>query len=83
MALCVAFQQRTKNAWRIHDRAAIERNWRLALDAARHALILDPHNDQARYQVTDLERRLHDLRASQRQAAAQAHSVPPAESAGL
>ena len=63
LALCVAFQQRTKNAWRTNDRADIERNWRLALSEARQALILDPQNDQARYQVTDLERRLKDLLA--------------------
>jgi hypothetical protein len=45
-------------------------------------LFLDPQNDQARYQVTELERRLHDLLAPQQQAGAQVRSVPAAAPAG-
>ncbi|HZW30334.1 MAG TPA: hypothetical protein VFF52_06465 [Isosphaeraceae bacterium] len=79
LALCIAFQQRTKNAWRTNDRTAIERNWRLALSEARQALILDPQNDLARHELTELERRLHDLLAPpQRDAGAPDRSVPAA-----
>lgn len=78
LALSQAFVQFAKNAWQINDRAAIERNWKLALDEARQALVLYPQNINARREVADLERRLHDLLAPQREAVSQDRPGPPA-----
>ena len=44
LALCASFTQMAKTSWHPYDRAAIELNWRLALDEARRALVLDPQN---------------------------------------
>jgi hypothetical protein len=66
LALSEAYIQLNKNAWRTGDRAAIERYLRLSLDAARHATVLDPNNEIARYLVEERLRRLKDLLAPQR-----------------
>jgi tetratricopeptide (TPR) repeat protein len=59
-----AFRQFAKNAWLANDRREIERNWNLALKEAQEALRLGPHNETARAEVSDLERRLRDFQAS-------------------
>ena len=56
-----AYQQRAKNYWRLNDRGAVERNWKLALEEARRTLSFEPANDRARRDVTELQRRLNDL----------------------
>jgi serine/threonine protein kinase/tetratricopeptide (TPR) repeat protein len=63
-ALRAAFTQMAKNAWKIEDRTAVERNWRLALDEARRALVLDPQDARAASEVADLQKRLDLLLAS-------------------
>ena len=42
LVLCASFKQMAKNAWKIHDHSSVERNWKLAIDEARRALVLDP-----------------------------------------
>ncbi len=64
LALCQSFMQLAKNAWTIDDRADVERNWRLALDEARRAVMLDPQDARAASQVADLQKRLDLLLAS-------------------
>jgi hypothetical protein len=64
LALSTAFTQMAKNAWKIDDRAAVERNWRLALEEARRALVLDPQDARAANEVADLQKRLDLLLAS-------------------
>jgi eukaryotic-like serine/threonine-protein kinase len=61
LGLSEAYIQINKNAWRTGDRAAIERNLTLSLDAARHATVLDPNHEVARYLVEQRLRRLKDL----------------------
>jgi hypothetical protein len=53
-----------KNAWKTDDRPAVERNWKLAIDAARRALLLDPRDARAGHEVVDLQKRLDLLLAS-------------------
>ncbi len=67
LSLSKAFQQKVKNAWRLEDRAAIERNLKLALAEARQALFLDPQNVQVRQEVSVLKQRLNDLLAPQKE----------------
>ncbi len=64
LALSGAFMQMAKHAWATEDRLAVARNWTLALDEARRALVLDPQNARASAQVGDLQRRLDLLVAS-------------------
>jgi hypothetical protein len=61
LALCDAYTQLYKNAWRVPDRAAVERHMRLALDAALQAQLLDANNRLVRHKVDGLQRRLKDL----------------------
>ena len=51
LALGEAFSQYHKNAWQTHDRAAIERYLKLALDESLRAVALDPRNEIARFHV--------------------------------
>jgi hypothetical protein len=53
-----AFIHKSKTAWQDNDRAIVERAERQALDAARHALALDPRSEGARLLVKDGERRV-------------------------
>jgi hypothetical protein len=64
MALCDAFTQMAKNAWKPYDRRAIRRNWTLAFDEARKALVLDPQDAWAGAQVADLRKRLDQFLAA-------------------
>ena len=64
LALCASLTQMAKNAWQTEDRAAVERNWKLAIDEARRALVLDPQDARAGAQVADLQKRLDLLLAS-------------------
>jgi hypothetical protein len=64
LALCTSFTQMAKNSWQTEDRAAVERNWKLAIDEARRALVLNPQNARAGAQVADLQKRLDLLLAS-------------------
>ncbi len=50
-----------KNAWQTDDRAAVERYLRLDVDAARHALVLDPDNAEVRRHLADIQIRLANL----------------------
>lgn len=68
LALGEAYMQRSKNSWQIKDRAAIERNLKLAIDATQHALALDPNHEVARSQAAQRQRRLKDLLQSKRAA---------------
>jgi tetratricopeptide (TPR) repeat protein len=65
LALCESYKQMAKNAWQpVADRAAIERNWRLAIDEARQALGLDPQDARAGSELADLQKRLDRFLAS-------------------
>jgi serine/threonine protein kinase len=83
LSLCEAFVQRAKNAWQLDDRAAVERNWKLAIDEASQALRLNPQNARAGHLATDLQRRLNDLLAPLREIEAQGRSVRSALKTGL
>ena len=61
IALSEAYIQINKNAWRTLDRVAIEDNLKLSLDAALHAIVLDPNNEIARYVIEHRQKRLKDL----------------------
>jgi hypothetical protein len=61
LALSEAYTQHYKNAWQTDDRPAIERNMRLALDAATRARALDPSNEFARIKVDLLQLKLEKL----------------------
>jgi tetratricopeptide (TPR) repeat protein len=63
LALGEAFAQLQKNASQIGDRPVVERNLKLALDAALDALALDPKNEMARFIADKRRRRLRDLMA--------------------
>lgn len=65
LALRASFTQMATNSWHPFDRAAVERTWKLALDEARQALVLDPQDVRAGAQVADLQKRLDLLLASQ------------------
>jgi tetratricopeptide (TPR) repeat protein len=62
LALADAYDQFAKNAWRIPDRAAIDRNLELALRATQRALELDPNNEAAAFQLHRRQQKLNDLR---------------------
>jgi hypothetical protein len=62
LALSEAYNQAAKNAWQTRDRATIELNWHLALDAALQALAIDPGHEPSIELVDRLQRRLDDLR---------------------
>ena len=64
LALSEAFFQRQKNAWQTQDRAAVEQNLKLALDASLRSVALDPRNEIARFHVEARRRRLKDLLAA-------------------
>jgi hypothetical protein len=60
-ALSQAYIQIQKNAWQTKDRAAIERYLKLAVNAATHALVLDPDNAVVRRHLADFQKRLDNL----------------------
>jgi serine/threonine protein kinase len=64
MALCASFTQMAKNSWTPYDRRAIRRNWTLAVEQARRALVLDPQDAWAGAQVADLRKRLDQFLAA-------------------
>jgi hypothetical protein len=64
LALCTSFKQMAKNAWNTDDRSAVERNWKLAIDEARRALVLDPQFARAGNDLADIQKRLDLLLAS-------------------
>ena len=49
LAVSLSFFQRAKDAWQTDDRAAVEQNWKRALDESRQALVLDPGEDARAY----------------------------------
>ena len=61
LLLCVAFEQESKNAWKVHDYTAIEGALRKALGEASTALRLDPRNADARLYVSGLQDKLIGL----------------------
>jgi hypothetical protein len=61
--LSEAFTQVAKNAWQSDDRAAIERNWKLALGCAHQALDIDPRDVHAAAQAADIALRLDRFQA--------------------
>ena len=61
LLLCVAFDQESKNAWKVKDYATIEDAQRKALGAACTALRLDPRNADARFTVAVLQDKLFGL----------------------
>jgi hypothetical protein len=64
LALGEAFSQLQKNAWKMEDRASVESNLKLALEAAERALALDPKNEKARIEAEHRRGKLRDLMAS-------------------
>jgi serine/threonine protein kinase len=58
LLLCSAFEQESKNAWKVHDYTAIEAALRKALGEASTALRLDPRNADARLVVSGLQDKL-------------------------
>ena len=66
MALCIAFEQESKNAWQVHDYTAIEDALRKALSEAFTALHLDPRNSNARLNVASLQEKLVGLISERR-----------------
>jgi len=82
LALCASFIQMAKNAWQTDDRLAVERNWKLALDEAHRALLLDPHDARACTQVVDLQKRIDRLLASKPEPRDQNRSAQTAGEAG-
>jgi hypothetical protein len=82
LALCASFTQMAKHSWHPFDRAAVERNWKLALDEARRALEIDPQNNRAAAQVADLQKRLDLLLASKPSPQDSSSSPPTAGEAG-
>jgi hypothetical protein len=65
LILTIAFEQESKNAWKIRDYAAIEAALRKAFGEASIALRLDPENADARLKVSGLQDKLIRL-ASER-----------------
>ena len=59
--LCQAFEQESKNAWRVDDRALVEETLRKALGEARLALQLAPGDMAARMKVSNLQDKLAGL----------------------
>jgi tetratricopeptide (TPR) repeat protein len=60
-ALSQAYVQIYKNAWQTADRAAIERYLKLAVNAATHALVLDPDSAVVCRHLADFQKRLDNL----------------------
>ena len=60
-AVSQAYIQIYKNAWQTDDRAAVERYLKLAVEAARHAVVLDPDNAIARRHLGACQKRLDNL----------------------
>ena len=56
--LCQAFEQESKNAWRVDDYARVEATLRESLGEARIALQLDPGNMSARMKASVLQDKL-------------------------
>ena len=75
LCLCDALSERANNAWRTHDRVAIERNWRLALDETRQVVRLNPHNATAESLAIKLQQGLNDLLEPRKEDRAQGRSV--------
>jgi hypothetical protein len=65
LVLCTAFEQESKNAWKVEDYATIEDALRKALGEASTALRLDPRSADARLIVATLQDKLVGF-ASQR-----------------
>ena len=63
LLLCEAFEQESKNAWKVEDRPAIEEALRKALGEAHTALRLDSRNATARMKVAGLQDKLAGLAA--------------------
>jgi tetratricopeptide (TPR) repeat protein len=61
LILSEAYFQVSKNCWCIDDRAAVERNLRLAIASANRALTLDSNSHDARHCVEARQRRLDML----------------------
>jgi hypothetical protein len=61
LLLSQAFEQESKNAWKVEDHATIEAALRKALDEARTALKLDPRCLEARATVAGLQEKLARL----------------------
>jgi tetratricopeptide (TPR) repeat protein len=82
LSLRAALMQRAKDAWAIDDRAAVARNWKLALEEARQAQRLDPDDARAARAVSELQHRLHDLQSPPTQAESHGRPAMPAEKTG-
>ncbi len=61
LLLSEAFEQESKNAWKVEDYTAIEEALRKALGEARTALSLDPRNITAPMRVGSLQDKLAGL----------------------
>ncbi len=59
--LADAYDQVKKNAWRVEDRATIERNLRLSIDENKHALDLAPYDEIARNEMERHRRQLDEF----------------------
>ena len=61
LVLADAYDQVKKNAWRVEDRAAIERNLRLSIDENKDALDLAPYDEVARNEMERHRRQLDEF----------------------
>jgi tetratricopeptide (TPR) repeat protein len=82
LALALSFAQIAKNAWQTDDRATVARNWKLALDEASRAALLDPRDARAAHEVAQLRNRLDRLASPQPEAGEQVRSARTSCNAG-
>ena len=66
LVLCIAFEQESKNAWKVEDFATIEDAMRKALGEASTALRLDPRNARRAPAVAGLQDKLVGLASVKR-----------------
>ena len=66
LVLSMAFDQESKNAWKVGDFATIEDATRKALGEARTALRLDPRSADARTNVANIQDKLVGLASGRR-----------------
>lgn len=82
LAMSESHKNMAKNACRTDDHVAIERNWKLAIDAARRAQVLDPLNTRAASEAADIQKRLDRHLASKAAARGQNGTTQTAAESG-
>ncbi len=77
--LSQAYVQIYKNAWQTNDRADVDRCLKLAVNAATHALVLDPDNAVVRRHLADYQKRLDKLLSPPKSVGASNPAARPGE----